>query len=164
MKTLLLVALLLCLSPLQAQLKPSLAPVPVEGVRPSAVAEAEKKAVQPVVVSQTDSQAMITIAGLVLTFLGTIFASVMTYFMARLNVKATSAAVVLDTVHGLVNNNMRIALQGTAVLARRIADMTGKAKDAEIADAAEQAVRDHDAGQLKADADAQSNDRRKAGR
>jgi len=57
----------------------------------------------------------------------------------------------LAEIHTLVNSAMGAALRMTAERSRRIADMTGLALDIEDANVAEQALRDHEAKQRRAD-------------
>jgi len=73
--------------------------------------------------------------------------------------KAEEAAVVraqtlrvVNIVHGLVNNEMHLALSAAATLARRVANMTGHATDAALATEAETKLREHDARQTRVDA------------
>lgn len=139
----------------------------------------------PVAVTNIDhTQLYITTIGTILTLLIT---SVMTYMVAgvkakaeiaeadRMQIKATLAASteqasrkadetlkVANTIHHLVNNDMRIALQTAATLARRIADLTGTDTDKASADKAQKAVDDHDAGQKKLDAERAANPQARA--
>ena len=65
------------------------------------------------------------------------------------SVRADETLSVVNTVHRLVNSNMRIALQNTAMYAQRIADLTGKPEDADIAATARKALADHVAAEAK---------------
>lgn|GEM_PF-3892992 len=65
--------------------------------------------------------------------------------------KIDSLARVADATHILVNNNMQIALDSYATMARRMATATGDPKDIEIAEAAEQALVIHKGKQANLD-------------
>ncbi len=62
---------------------------------------------------------------------------------------ATISSTIGEKSYHLVNSAMLIQLRLYAALARRLAYATGKETDAELADAAEKMVRDHEAEQTK---------------
>lgn len=69
----------------------------------------------------------------------------------RSEAKIDDMSKVADATHTLVNSNMGIALRTGAVALRRVADLTGEAKDKEIADRAEELLRVHEAKQAVVD-------------
>jgi len=67
--------------------------------------------------------------------------------------RAEATLKAVNMIHTLVNNDMHNALATSAILARKIADLTKLPVDIEAAVVAEKAVVDHDKGQAKVDAD-----------
>ena len=111
-----------------------------------------------------------------LSLLGTVFTGWMAYLMAQLNQRAKEAAIEVKQVkrvlsaatattdakldgiaevsaktHTLVNSNMAVQLRLNAVIARRLANLTGEESDARAADLAEQLDREHSAKQATVD-------------
>ena len=67
--------------------------------------------------------------------------------------RAEATLKAVNIIHTLVNNDMHNALATSAILARKIADLTRAPADIEVAVVAEKAVVNHDKGQAKVDAD-----------
>jgi hypothetical protein len=61
--------------------------------------------------------------------------------------KLAGLATVAAATHALVNNNMAVQLRLNAVLARRLAELTGDPEDARAADLAERLAAEHAAKQ-----------------
>jgi hypothetical protein len=61
------------------------------------------------------------------------------------------ADVKLDTIHGLVNSTLGTSLRFSALLARRVSDLTKDPKDSGIAMAATKAADEHDQRQAQID-------------
>ncbi len=66
--------------------------------------------------------------------------------------KADATLSVVETVHTLVNNDMHLALEGNAKLARQVADLLGTPATRVAAEEAEKKLAAHDARQASVDA------------
>lgn len=80
-----------------------------------------------------------------------IIAGIVTLALAWMNLRLGKIATVAATTHELVNSASLVQLRLYAVSARRVAELTGNARDIDAAMAAEKLVEEHEARQKKAD-------------
>jgi len=90
-----------------------------------------------------DTGIIITSINSGMVLLGVIFTALMTYFIAKLNVKTDGITKVGNDIHTLVNSNMGSQLKITMILADRVADLTKASGDILAATEAHKLYEDH---------------------